>query len=166
MRRAIVALAFGGAVAAACRPAAPAFTDADRASMRAFEDSFATRVLRSDWAGAAALYAVDARLMPPNEKAVVGRAGIQAWLAAFPPVKSLVLTPDTVDGSGDMAYVRGRYALSILPPGAAAPIADSGKFLEVHKRQADGTWLSVADIFNSDLPAAPAPRPAGSALRR
>ena len=35
------------------------------------------------------------------------------------------------------------------------PVADRGKFVEVWKKQADGKWKVVADIFNSDLPAAP-----------
>jgi ketosteroid isomerase-like protein len=38
------------------------------------------------------------------------------------------------------------------------PVADHGKFVEVWKKQADGKWKVVEDIFNSDVPmAAPAP---------
>ena len=32
---------------------------------------------------------------------------------------------------------------------------DRGKYLEVWKKQADGKWKVVADMFNSDLPLAP-----------
>lgn len=31
------------------------------------------------------------------------------------------------------------------------PETDRGKFLEVWKRQADGHWKTVADVYNSDL---------------
>ena len=36
------------------------------------------------------------------------------------------------------------------------PVTDHGKLVEVWKKQADGKWKSVVDIFNSDLPL-PAP---------
>ena len=32
---------------------------------------------------------------------------------------------------------------------------DQGKTLEVWKKQADGTWKCVADMWSSDLPATP-----------
>jgi ketosteroid isomerase-like protein len=36
-------------------------------------------------------------------------------------------------------------------------VTDQGKLVEVWKKQADGKWKTVADIFNSDLPASPPP---------
>jgi ketosteroid isomerase-like protein len=33
------------------------------------------------------------------------------------------------------------------------PINDRGKYLAVWKKQPDGTWKCVMDIWNSDLPA-------------
>jgi ketosteroid isomerase-like protein len=40
------------------------------------------------------------------------------------------------------------------------PVTDRGKYTEVWKKQADGKWKAVADIWNSDLPvSAPAPAP-------
>ena len=43
-----------------------------------------------------------------------------------------------------------------LPGGVTLP--DSGKFLEIRRRQADGRWLIPRDIGNSDIPL-PAPSP-------
>jgi ketosteroid isomerase-like protein len=39
---------------------------------------------------------------------------------------------------------------------AGKPMTDKGKYLEVWKKQADGTWKCVVDMFNTDLPAPPA----------
>ena len=36
------------------------------------------------------------------------------------------------------------------------PITDKGKYLEIWKKHADGSWKCVADMFNSDLPSVPA----------
>jgi ketosteroid isomerase-like protein len=53
--------------------------------------------------------------------------------------------------SGDLAYVVGTYAF-------ANPALDKGKFVDIWKKQADGSWKAVVAIFNSDLPG-PAGRP-------
>ncbi|MBA2471329.1 MAG: hypothetical protein H0V41_03460 [Pseudonocardiales bacterium] len=50
--------------------------------------------------------------------------------------------------SGDLAYSTGTYAF-------ANPPIDKGKFVDVWKKQADGSWKAVIDIFNSDLPVTP-----------
>jgi ketosteroid isomerase-like protein len=41
-------------------------------------------------------------------------------------------------------------------PKTKKPATDKGKYVTVFKKQADGSWKVVADIFNSDGPAAPA----------
>ena len=44
-------------------------------------------------------------------------------------------------------------------PGATEPINDTGKYIEIWRKQADGSWRVIRDIFNSDLPvAAPEPK--------
>ena len=35
-------------------------------------------------------------------------------------------------------------------------VNDTGKYVVVFRKQADGAWKVAADIFNSDLPPAPA----------
>jgi ketosteroid isomerase-like protein len=47
---------------------------------------------------------------------------------------------------GDMAYQIGTYAV------AGASPSEQGKFLNVLKRQADGTWKVAVSMFNSDKP--------------
>ena len=33
------------------------------------------------------------------------------------------------------------------------PVTDRGKYVVVWKKQPDGSWKAISDIFNSDLPA-------------
>lgn len=136
-----------------CGPAPASFSAADEQAVRAVNDSFVRRLLRSDFANLAALYSPDAHFMPPNQPAVVGRDAFLKWSRAFPPISRFELLVEEVGGHGDVAYVRGRYTMAFTPPGAKQAIADTGKYLEVHRRQADGSWPMVADIFNSDKPA-------------
>ena len=38
------------------------------------------------------------------------------------------------------------------PSTVGGPVNDTGKFLEVWKKQANGSWKCVADMFSSDMP--------------
>jgi ketosteroid isomerase-like protein len=57
--------------------------------------------------------------------------------------------------SGDLGWSTGTYILSTSVSGPAAN--DRGKYVVVWKKQQDGSWKCIADIFNSDLPPAAAP---------
>ncbi len=52
---------------------------------------------------------------------------------------SAQITADRVEGSGDLAYARGSYHLS-LDCGGDAPVGSEGLFLSTHRRQQDGSW--------------------------
>ena len=126
--------------------------DKDVAAIRAQTAEFAKGLNTADFASVAGLYAETATFMPPNQPVVSGRAAIEAWMKGFPPVKEFLLQIVEVDGAGDIAYSRGTYSMTIAPPGAPTPVKDAGKYIEVRRRQKDGSWKIVADIFNSDLP--------------
>lgn len=136
----------------ACQPAAAPLSDAEVAAVRAASDAWEENARASDWDAVTALYTEDATLMPPNTESVQGRAAIQAFWEAFPPASELELTSEEVDGRGDLAFERGSYSLTLMIEGMSEPVPDSGKYIVILRRQADGSWLIAADIFNSDLP--------------
>ncbi len=137
----------------ACQAPAPsALTDADIAAIRAGNASYETAVKAKDWAALAALYAQDAVILPPNQPAVEGRANIQAYFAAFPPMSAFAVPIVEIDGRGDLAFVHGTYSLTVSPEGAP-PVTDTGKWLEIRRKQTDGSWLIYRDIWNSDMAA-------------
>lgn len=113
--------------------------------------------LDKDFATWAGLFLDDAVVNPPNEPAVKGRAAIRAWLEKFPPITEFKLNNVKMEGREDLAYVLGTYTMTIAPPGAPGPVKDSGKFVTVLRRQADGQWLVAVDMFSSDLPPPLAP---------
>jgi ketosteroid isomerase-like protein len=101
-----------------------------------------------------AFYASDAVLLPPNQPAAEGRENIRRVLQGLMDsgVSSIKLETTVTGTAGDLAYGRGGYALSMQPPGGV-PVTDVGKYVVVYRRQG-GQWRAIADIFNSDQPAA------------
>jgi ketosteroid isomerase-like protein len=67
----------------------------------------------------------------------VGQQGLRAvqWCGT----NAARITPERVEGSGDLAYARGTYELS-LDCGGEQPLESEGVFLSAHRRQADGSW--------------------------
>jgi uncharacterized protein (TIGR02246 family) len=128
----------------------------------------ALRDLDAQWSAAAgakdldktvSYYSDDAIVMPPNTSAARTKEAIRsAWKEMLTaPGAAIGWTATKVEAakSGDLAYVSGTYE-ETMTDASGKPVKDRGKYVEVWKKQADGTWKVVADIWNSDLPVAPA----------
>ena len=106
--------------------------------------------------GFAAVYAADALFMPPNAKMLDGikdiADGWQAtWDAGF---RNISIKTSDVMVQGDLAVETGTWSGDILPKAAGgATLHDNGKYVVVWQRVANGKWLVVRDIYNSDNPA-------------
>jgi ketosteroid isomerase-like protein len=100
-----------------------------------------------------AFYAKDAVVMPPGQPMVSGRAQVvEFWQGMFGMgLRDARLEIVRVEASGDLACEIGQYALTIGPEGAAPTLA-RGKYLVAHRRQADGSWRAIADMFSADSP--------------
>ena len=102
-------------------------------------------------------YASDARVLPPNEEAATGTEAVRATFGAMIDAGlSGSLTSIDAAVSGDIGYNVGNYTLT-----ANGEVVDTGKYIETWQRGADGQWLITNDIWNSDMPAAPAAMPMG-----
>jgi uncharacterized protein (TIGR02246 family) len=106
---------------------------------------------------AAALYADDALLMPPNAPSARGVVAIKEALAreiAGAKKNGVTLASGTVDEvnvAGDMAWHTGTYVVK----DKAGKAVDAGKFIEVWEKK-NGKWRIVRDMWNADAaPAAP-----------
>jgi uncharacterized protein (TIGR02246 family) len=100
-----------------------------------------------------AFYSADAVLLPPGAPLVKGRPGIQKFLQGMLDAGATQVTLKTakVESAGDLAYGRGAYSFT-MPGPDGAPARQAGKYVVVYRRQRDGSWRAVADIFNSDKP--------------
>jgi ketosteroid isomerase-like protein len=114
-------------------------------------DAWVERYAANDAAGVAALYTIDAQLLPPDMEIVSGPAAIQEFVAKTNPpggpdfeiatVETLVL--------GDYAYRQGTFKVK-GPDGTAL---ESGKFQELWKK-VDGEWLIHRDMWSANAPPA------------
>ncbi len=121
------------------------------------------RDLDVQWAKAAAAkdveqtigyYSDDAIVLPPNATGAATKEAIRnVWKDMFASPSLVISWQPTrvqVGKSGEMAWVRGRYELTMNDE-RGKPIDDRGKYLEVWEKQTDGNWKCAAEMWNSDL---------------
>jgi len=123
----------------------------DIAAIRGFYAVFTECFVARDFERILTLYTDDAVVMPPNHAEISGHVAIREWMASFPKVTRAEFFVDEIEGGPDLAYVRGKYAMTLRIGNDQAPIEDRGKYIEIRRRQPDGSWLLWRDIFNSDL---------------
>ena len=96
--------------------------------------------------------AEDGVMFPPDHAPVVGRTAIREYMAgafATPGFSVQWVTGETrVAASGDLAYSFERSTYTIPDSGGTARTVHA-KGVTVWRREADGRWRCVADIWNS-----------------
>jgi len=162
MRTALLFLAVCAVLTTSCSPSTAGDSQAaDIAALKALDEQWSATAAKNDVAGTVAFYANDAVLLPPNVPIAADQKSIrESWAGLLGPNTALSWKVSKVDvaKSGDLGYVYGTYSLAITDPKGGAPVHDTGKFVEIWKKQADGKWKCLVDTYNSDLPAAPAPQ--------
>jgi len=108
---------------------------------------------------AAAFYADDAASMLPDTPLMTGKQAIIAGMKPElgDPNFSLVFAPTKVEiaKSGDMAYSQGRFQYTTTDPKTRKRVGQAGNYVEVYKKQADGTWKVEEDIATEETPLEP-----------
>ena len=150
----ILVLAVVLIAAAGCAPKANAREDV--AAVKAQMAAYGPASSSGDPAAVADLYADGAVRLSANTPMIVGKDAIRAqWQTAYDNVvhKETDIAED-VQVAGDLAVARGVWQATDTPklPGAAI-VQAKGKQIFVYRRQPDGAWKIIADIWNSDLPA-------------
>ena len=146
----------------ACSSTPPDTRAADQAAITAADTKWASAAGRDDLDATLAFYSDDASLFPPNAPIAQDKQSIHnVWATLLAPNSALSWKTTKVDvaKSGDLGYAYGTYVTQVKNP-TGPPAIDTGKFVEIWRKQADNTWKCVVDIFNSDQPAATAPAPA------
>lgn len=147
--------------ATSCGPAATSGGDAaDAAAIQTLDEQWSATAAKNDVEGTVAFYADDAVLLPGNAPiARDGKSIRESWAGLLGPNTAVAWKVSKVEvaKSGELGYLYGTYSLAIRDPKRGATVSDTGKLVEIWKKQADGKWKCIVDTYNSDLPAAPAP---------
>lgn len=144
-----------GVLAAACGP-----------TVNVEEEQAALRAADAEWSQAAqdpekfaSYVAADGTVHFPGMPKATGTAAIRdhAKQMMSTPGFSVKWTASTaeVSASGDIGYTVGAYTATMNNPAGNA-VSETGKYVTIWKKQADGSWKVVEDIFNADTPP-PAP---------
>jgi ketosteroid isomerase-like protein len=154
LRPALVALVCSLALGACQKPS----SDAIRKHLRDDEDQLNADYKARDVAGVVSHYAPDATLVTPGITAVTDGHGIEQAIKTLlaNPTLELRFTADKIGvaESGDLAYARGRFTLTVTNPTIAVPISQSGNYINVYRRQKDGGWKAIETV--ASLGTAPA----------
>jgi ketosteroid isomerase-like protein len=137
-------------VSACCQPPvqeAAGLPEEDVAVIRAVFEENKMAGLAGDWESFFSHFTEDAAIMWPHEPAIEGLEAIKglSWVRAIEFEDSIV----EIDGRDDLAFVRGTYSLLLDYEGA---VKDEGKFLDILRKQPDGSWLFAVWTMSSDLP--------------
>jgi uncharacterized protein (TIGR02246 family) len=97
----------------------------------------------------------DATVLPPGRAALVGKAAIREFIEKSFQTPGFSISwkaaTVTVSTDGDMAYTTGTNHVTFKTPDGKI-VAVEGKAVTVWRRQKDGTWKCVIDIWNHESP--------------
>ena len=95
-------------------------------------------------------------MMPPGGKACKDKASREASIKGMFATPGMSLTFQTtkaeVSHTGDLGYGVGVYQWTSKDV-KGNDYHETGKYSEVWKKQSDGSWKCVVDIWNADPPA-------------
>jgi len=101
-------------------------------------------------------YADDSSLLPPDAPVATGHEAIRTYLSELFAAPEFALhwttTKAELSRAGDLGYTIGAFELTVNDA-EGNPVTTAGKYVTVWKKQTDGEWKVVADIFNRDAPA-------------
>jgi uncharacterized protein (TIGR02246 family) len=139
-----------------CQPEQQATSQPDQqqdiAQIKAISEARAKAFVQGNAAGIAQHFSEDAVLMVPDAPARNGRKAVEAYYQAIFDQYSTQLTSgyEQVQVEGNLAYGRGFARLILTPKQGGPTIRSTAKYLNILERQADGTWKTTHDIWNSN----------------
>jgi ketosteroid isomerase-like protein len=150
------------ALTAGCANPTPADTrDADVKAVKDIEVAWSRDIASKDVEKWASYYAADVAVLMPNAPIMNGKDNVKAALKPMLADPNFALTFQNTRAEaskgGDFIYTVGTNSMTVSDPKDQKPVTDTGKYLTIYRKQADGSWKAVADMINSDMPAPGAP---------
>ena len=137
-----------------CGGAAVDTTTSDTAAITAMSNARARAFAEGDAAGIALHFTDDAYLMAPDTPTLQGRTAVEAYYQSIfdQYLTGLESRYDEVEVSGTLAYGRGFATVTLTPRAGGTSLTTTAKYLNILKKQPDGTWKTTHDIWNGNEP--------------
>jgi len=125
--------------------------DAAVKALIATDDAWSNTAVAKNVDGVASFYAADGVAYPPNEPLAAGRAAARkVWAAYFGDPSFQVSWKTTAAGvANNTGWTAGAYQDSFKGADGKT-VAERGKYLTVWRKGADGKWLAIHDMWNTD----------------
>jgi len=100
-------------------------------------------------------YAPDAAFLQPSGERLTGSAALRTlFLTIMSTFNSdLALHSQNLEASGDLAYDSGDFQETLTTIATGARITSKGSYILIFKRQPNGAWLIVQQVFTGTPPA-------------
>jgi ketosteroid isomerase-like protein len=137
--------------------------EAERTALRQTDADWAAAVASKNVEAFTSYFASDAVVMAPHLPAFDGIEAIRQWATDSMALPGFAVTWEAtsaeVAASGDIGYTLGKFTFHMTMPDGT-PMDDRGNYATVWRKQADGAWKVVVDIFNSEVQLMPMAAPA------
>ena len=151
MNRTVFWALLAAATLSGCQQAARVDTTQIEQQLRQTEERWNEAYAARDAAALSGMYADDAVLAAPGANVLAGKEAIAKDMQAMASDPNFALGFESdrvaVAASGDLAYTRGHYTMTMTDPATKAPFTSKGNYLTVWRKQADGSWKAVEDFI-------------------
>jgi ketosteroid isomerase-like protein len=139
------------AVMVACER--PIQTDREREALLQTDKVWASVVGSRDVDKIVSYWADDAIVLPPGAPALVGKQAIREFVTQSLEMPGFSISWEAnqaaVSASGDMGYTVGTNRVT-MAAADGTPVTTVGKAVAVWRKEPNGTWRCVLDIWNAD----------------
>ena len=98
-------------------------------------------------------WADDAIIMPPGQPPIKGKKAIREMIEGTSKIPGFKISWEplsvSVSKSGDMAYMIEHNQITVNDT-SGKPITEFNKVVTVWRKEADGSWKNVVDMWNAD----------------
>jgi|GEM_PF-1360579 len=132
-------------------PSRPTPQTEDVAAILAFNQRYVKAINDGDFATLSSLTTEEHVMLPPNRAPVVGKAANDAANLRATGQFRIAETWSAVETevAGDWAWQRGTFEVIASPKAGGEGRTMIGNYLHIYRRQPDGSWRMVRDMFNT-----------------
>jgi len=126
-----------------------------RAGIDSGHHAFLAAMKANDANALVSLLTTDVEFLPPNDSSHAGKEGVRSWfngiVAQFKTTDVGVNERNVIVG-GDWGIERANFNWTLTPVAGGSEITNKGKFIAIWHKEADGTWKTKYNIWNSSIP--------------